>query len=264
MTLPHFDGFENAEDVRTQFGLRPEELEGIDIRIAIYDLGRYEGDALVVFRRGGTLYEVNDSHCSCNGLENWSPEETSVEALKLRRMLTDRTRMAVLEELDAEQAAWWPAGRMRRPPLTVLRKHVPAGTLAEWEELRNVAVDHVLESGEPVAVEMVRLDARPFRAIVFIAATPCDHVDCAASDQLRADCLRDRRLRVNDRGRRWVHQVDPPSEPVDVFGTDTGERKGWAYFDPTLFAAASSNEVVILQDAPSSDAMAILTGRIRT
>lgn len=33
----------------------------------------------------GKLYEVNAGHCSCYGLENqWTPEETNIEALKHR------------------------------------------------------------------------------------------------------------------------------------------------------------------------------------
>lgn len=36
----------------------------------------------VVFRKEDKLYEVHGSHCSCYGLEGqWSPEETSFEAL---------------------------------------------------------------------------------------------------------------------------------------------------------------------------------------
>lgn len=56
---------------------------------AIYESEGYEGYAFVLFERGGVLYEVNSSHCSCNGLSGsdgngWAPEETSVEALVLR------------------------------------------------------------------------------------------------------------------------------------------------------------------------------------
>jgi len=36
----------------------------------------------VLFKRGGKLYDVNGSHCSCFGLEDqWLPEETTVAAL---------------------------------------------------------------------------------------------------------------------------------------------------------------------------------------
>jgi hypothetical protein len=44
----------------------------------------YSGSALVVFVRDGHVFENNDSHCSCNGLEDWNPELTSVRALRMR------------------------------------------------------------------------------------------------------------------------------------------------------------------------------------
>ena len=46
----------------------------------------YEGTAFVVFTSGGMLYEVHGSHCSCYGLEDqWEPEETTIEALAMRK-----------------------------------------------------------------------------------------------------------------------------------------------------------------------------------
>ncbi len=58
-----------------------------EILFASYGGAAYEGDALVVFERGGKLFEANGSHCSCNGLEGtWSPEETTWEALKIRTL----------------------------------------------------------------------------------------------------------------------------------------------------------------------------------
>lgn len=43
------------------------------------------GGGLLVFERGGKLYEVNGSYCSCMGLEGqWEPEEVTVAALQLR------------------------------------------------------------------------------------------------------------------------------------------------------------------------------------
>lgn len=53
--------------------------------LAYYDVHEYEGKAFVLFEEGGKLYEVHGHHCSCYGLEEqWSPEETSVEALLYR------------------------------------------------------------------------------------------------------------------------------------------------------------------------------------
>ena len=55
------------------------------IIVASYGGGSYEGDAFVLFRKDGKLYEATGSHCSCFGLEGqWSPEETTVRALKMR------------------------------------------------------------------------------------------------------------------------------------------------------------------------------------
>lgn len=61
------------------------ELDGMTVLLASYGSGSYEGDAFVLFQRGGKLYEVNGSHCSCYGLEGqWSPEETTIEELRHR------------------------------------------------------------------------------------------------------------------------------------------------------------------------------------
>lgn len=49
---------------------------------AAYDIDGYEGSAIVVFERDGEIYENHDSHCSCNGLENWSPEKAVPKALR--------------------------------------------------------------------------------------------------------------------------------------------------------------------------------------
>ena len=56
-----------------------------NILFAAYDTPDYEGYAFVLFKKGNQLYEVHGSHCSCYGLEGqWSPEETTLEALKMR------------------------------------------------------------------------------------------------------------------------------------------------------------------------------------
>lgn len=62
-----------------------EEIEDSDILLASYNIGGYEGDAFVLFRKDGKLYEVNGSHCSCYGLEGqWRPEETDIASLRYR------------------------------------------------------------------------------------------------------------------------------------------------------------------------------------
>lgn len=61
------------------------EFQGTEVLLASYAYECYEGDAFVLFRKDGKLYEVNGGHCSCYGLEGqWSPEETTIEALEHR------------------------------------------------------------------------------------------------------------------------------------------------------------------------------------
>ena len=77
--------FGNKHDLMHNFEISEKELEGCRILFAAYENESYEGYALVIFSKDGKLYEVNGSHCSCNGLEGqWEPEETNFEALKLR------------------------------------------------------------------------------------------------------------------------------------------------------------------------------------
>lgn len=84
--------------------------DGAEVLFATYDATGDEGDAFVLFRQDGALYEVNGSHCSCYGLEGqWSPEKTTLASLRYimehgykfsgaeRQMLA-----AVLDRLEAE------------------------------------------------------------------------------------------------------------------------------------------------------------------
>lgn len=58
-----------------------------EILFASYGGAAYEGDALVIYERGGRVYEVHGSHCSCYGLEGqWEPEETTWAALATRSL----------------------------------------------------------------------------------------------------------------------------------------------------------------------------------
>jgi hypothetical protein len=57
-----------------------------EILFASYGGVAYEGDATVIFERGGKLFEAHGTHCSCFGLEDqWKPEETSWAALAMRK-----------------------------------------------------------------------------------------------------------------------------------------------------------------------------------
>lgn len=71
------DEFDVGED-------QEKYIDSLDIICAAYNCETYEGDAFVLFRKDGKLYEVNDSHCSCYGLQDFEPEETTKEALLLK------------------------------------------------------------------------------------------------------------------------------------------------------------------------------------
>lgn len=61
------------------------QYQGVEILLASYSYENYSGDAFVLFRKDGKLYEVNGGHCSCYGLEGqWEPEDTTIEALRYR------------------------------------------------------------------------------------------------------------------------------------------------------------------------------------
>jgi hypothetical protein len=77
-------GFANKEDMFEQFSISPE-YNDIEVLMAVYHYEDYNGEAMVIFKKDGKLYEVNSSHCSCNGLEgSWLAEETNYEALLVR------------------------------------------------------------------------------------------------------------------------------------------------------------------------------------
>lgn len=76
--------FNYSENEQPKPHERPE-FQDIDVLFASYTYRDYEGDAFVLFRKDGKLFEVNGGHCSCYGLEGqWEPEETTIEALEHR------------------------------------------------------------------------------------------------------------------------------------------------------------------------------------
>ena len=77
-------GFESVSDIEEQFA-EHGCLGGCTVLFAYYSYEDYSGLSLVVFSKNGLLYEVNGSHCSCNGLEGqWNPEETTFAFLEFR------------------------------------------------------------------------------------------------------------------------------------------------------------------------------------
>jgi hypothetical protein len=78
----YFGNWSSAQDVFDGFSIGFQE--DIQFIFASYDTPPYEGYAFVIYLKDGKPYEVNESHCSCNGLENWEPEETSLDALMFR------------------------------------------------------------------------------------------------------------------------------------------------------------------------------------
>ncbi len=81
------DLFTGPEEVVEQFDAPADALDDAQVFFATYG---YQGqgyccDAVVVFEKGGKLWEVHGSHCSCYGLEGqWEPEETTWEAIAMR------------------------------------------------------------------------------------------------------------------------------------------------------------------------------------
>ena len=68
-----------------QFGLNPDLFSEIEVLLASYSRDAYCGEAFVLFRQGSTLFEINASHDSTDGMEEqWEPEETLVAALRYR------------------------------------------------------------------------------------------------------------------------------------------------------------------------------------
>jgi hypothetical protein len=70
-------GFENAYDREAPNNKVRLALEGARIIFAKYMCESYEGNCYVLYAKGGKLFLVVSSHCSCNGLD-WEPQEVSV------------------------------------------------------------------------------------------------------------------------------------------------------------------------------------------
>ncbi len=71
--------------LQKEFGLLPHELSNATLLLASYTHDELGGEAFVLFRQEGVLYEVNASHDSMGGITGqWDPEETFPKALRYR------------------------------------------------------------------------------------------------------------------------------------------------------------------------------------
>ena len=90
LALADFGGMTDGE-IRTKVSedfAFPGALDGAEIIVAYMHEGSWgcDSDAFIVFKRGGQLYEVHGSHCSCYGFERqWDPEVVPDVAAILQR-----------------------------------------------------------------------------------------------------------------------------------------------------------------------------------
>jgi hypothetical protein len=89
-------GWDDVADIRHAFlegyGGKVNEPEATSFAadmagliVGVLDSWTYEEAAHFIFERGGKLFEVTASHCSCDGFEGrWEPEEISWEQLAMR------------------------------------------------------------------------------------------------------------------------------------------------------------------------------------
>lgn len=79
----YLDEWSSCEDVLGDYP--SSQLTDSEIVFAHYSYMDYSGYATVIFQRDGKLYENTDGHCSCNGLENWEPQEITWDQLAMRK-----------------------------------------------------------------------------------------------------------------------------------------------------------------------------------
>lgn len=78
-----YECFENVEDLKREYEISDEDLQGVEFLYAAYRVGSYEGDSIVLFKKDGKLFIVESAHCSCYGLEGqWDPIEVTEASLK--------------------------------------------------------------------------------------------------------------------------------------------------------------------------------------
>ncbi len=75
----------DIETLIKTFGLSAGSVAAVEILLASYTRDALCGEAFVLFKQAGQLYEVNASHDSTDGLSGqWEPEDTLVAALRYR------------------------------------------------------------------------------------------------------------------------------------------------------------------------------------
>ena len=74
----YYGDWDCREDILNDFGI--SSFDGVVIQ-AYYEYADYTGYAYVIYYHEGRFYYVADSHCSCNGLEDWDPEELTLEMI---------------------------------------------------------------------------------------------------------------------------------------------------------------------------------------
>jgi hypothetical protein len=80
----YFGIFESINDIESQFDV-DTGLTDENILLAVYTNEDYAGNAYVLFEKDGKVFEVEGSHCSCNGLEyQWKPGIATWASLALR------------------------------------------------------------------------------------------------------------------------------------------------------------------------------------
>jgi hypothetical protein len=113
--MKYFGAWDNLQGMLSSFvayGLRgqPLSLDTItgpvpqdnEVLFASYGGRDYEGHAYVLFQCDDTLWEVETSHCSCNGLEgSWRPNVTTWAAQRLKKA-AGATRYGWLSDHDKE------------------------------------------------------------------------------------------------------------------------------------------------------------------
>jgi hypothetical protein len=96
----YLDLFTDKASILSAYEAPAEALKGAIIYLAWYQYEDYSGRSLVIYKQNGKLFEVNGSHCSCNGLEGqWEPEETSWKALGMRNFYDAQEATAALHKL---------------------------------------------------------------------------------------------------------------------------------------------------------------------